>query len=135
MDQNKKNPFNAYKKTGVVTASKEKILLMLYESAIRFLKKGIEACDKKDIENSAYWIGRTLDIVNELRSTLNHKIDGDVTQRLEELYGFIIGRLLEGNIQRRSEPLTEALGILNTLYSAWDEAIKSLNKELNTQKP
>ncbi len=126
MTDDKKKQVGAYKRTGVVTASREKILLMLYEGAIRFVKKAIDlnTQDKKD--DGAYWAGRALDIVNELRATLNHKVDGDISGRLEELYGFIIGRLVEGSVQRKNEPLNEALGILNTLHDAWKEAIDSL---------
>ena len=36
----------AYKKTSVKTASKEQILLMLYQSAIKNCKKAIEAIEK-----------------------------------------------------------------------------------------
>jgi len=37
----------AYKKTSVETASKEQILLMLYQAAIKNCKKGIEAIEQK----------------------------------------------------------------------------------------
>ena len=41
---------NQYKKTAVNTASKEQILLMLYDGAIKFLHKAKLAFETKDIE-------------------------------------------------------------------------------------
>ena len=36
------NPYSQYQKTQVMTASREKVLLMLYEGAIRFTKHALE---------------------------------------------------------------------------------------------
>ena len=44
-----KAAYQKYKTTSVQSASREKLLLMLYEAAIRFIKKGIKAIEEKDI--------------------------------------------------------------------------------------
>ncbi len=126
--QNKKNPFGAYTKTGVITASREKILMMLYDGAIRFLKMAIAASDSKNLPEKNLYVGKTMDIVNELRASLNHKEGQDVAANLEGLYEFIQDRLLKGSIGSDPNSLNEALGILNTLRTAWDDAIQSLKQ-------
>jgi flagellar protein FliS len=126
--QKQKSPFGAYTKTGVITASREKILMMLYDGAIRFLKMAIAANDSKNLSEKNLYIGKTMDIVNELRASLNHKEGQDVAANLEGLYEFIQDRLLKGSIANEPNSLNEALGILNTLRTAWDDAIQSLKQ-------
>ncbi len=52
----------AYKKTSVQTASKEQILLMLYQAAIKNCKKAIEAIEQKNIAGKGVHIGKLQDI-------------------------------------------------------------------------
>ena len=133
--QKPKNPFQQYKNTEVITASKESILLMLYDGAIRFLKKAIVASNEKNLEEKNRFVGKTMDIVNELRATLNHKADQDIANHLEQLYDFVLDRLLKGSVENNPKYLEEAIGVLDTLKNAWEEAIKSLKQpQSNTQK-
>lgn len=120
---------NAYRSTEVLTANKEAILLMLYEGAIRFLKQAIEAVNKNDIQEKSRLIGRTQDIINELRATLNHKQGGELAGSLDSLYGFITDRLIEASKDNRTEKLSEAVSVLMTLHEAWQQAINSVKNE------
>lgn len=124
----KKNPFQQYKKTDVMTASKENILLMLYDGAIRFLKKAIEASQTNNLPEKNTFVGKTMDIVNELRATLNPKAGEDLVVHLEELYDFVLDRLLKGSLENNPKFLEEALNVLSTLREGWNEAIKKLKE-------
>lgn len=133
--QKPKNPFQQYKNTEVVTASKENILIMLYDGAIRFLKKAIAATSQNNLDEKNKYVGKTMDIVNELRATLNHKADENIANHLEQLYEFVLDRLLKGSMENNPKYLEEAMGVLETLRKAWDEAIKSLKQpQSNVQK-
>ena len=48
----------AYKKTSVHTASKEQVLLMLYQAAIKNCKKAILAINENDISAKGEYIGK-----------------------------------------------------------------------------
>ena len=61
--------YGAYKKTAVSTASKEQILLMLYQAAIKNCKKAIEAIHDKKIAAKGEYIGKLQDIVVKLVGT------------------------------------------------------------------
>lgn len=124
-----KKTLNAYRSTEVLTANKEAILLMLYEGAIRFLKQAIEAVNRNDIQEKSRLIGRTQDIINELRATLNHKQGGELAGSLDSLYGFITDRLIEASKDNRTEKLIEAFSVLTTLHEAWQQAIASVKNE------
>ena len=121
--------YQKYKTTSVQSASKEKILLMLYEGDIRFMKQALVAIDKKDIADRGLNIGRAFDIVMELNNTLNFEVGGDLAVRLEQLYMFVTDQLTQANIKNDKEPLQHALKTMETLYSGWVEAVEKLKRE------
>jgi len=129
-----KNAAQKYKQTSVQSASKEKILLMLYEGCIRFIKQAIVAIEKKDIADRGMNIGRAFDIINELNNTLNHDVGGDIAKNLEQLYMFVSEQLTKANATGDKKPLEESLKVLETLYSGWVEAIEKLKREDNLNK-
>ena len=119
----------AYKKTSVKTASKEQILLMLYQAAIKNCKKAMEAIDNKQIAQKGEHIGKLQDIIIELSNSLDHEVGGEVAQELASLYDYILYASTQANIKIEKEPLNGCLNVLNTLYQGWAEAIKSLKSE------
>jgi len=121
--------YQKYKTTSVQSASKEKILLMLYEGAIRFMKQALLAIDKKDIAGRGLNIGRAFDIVMELNNTLNFEAGGDLAKNLEQLYMFVTDQLTQANIKNDRVPLEHALKTMETLYSGWVEAVEKLKRE------
>ena len=90
----------AYKKTSIHTASKEQVLLMLYQAAIKNCKKGIEAIEKKDIAKKGEYIGKLQDIVIELNNSLDFEIGGKVAEELSSLYEYAL-LLNSGEYQNR----------------------------------
>lgn len=128
------NGFQAYKKTSVTSASREKLLLMLYEGAIKFTKLAIVAAEEKKIADRGQYIGRVYDIILELNNTLDHRVgDGSVAKNLEQLYMFITDQLTQANITGDPKYLKDALKILETLYDGWVKAVEQIKKE-NTEK-
>jgi flagellar protein FliS len=129
-----KSAAQKYKATSVQSASREKLLLMMYEGAIRFVKRAILACEQKNIAERGVNIGKAYDIVLELNNTLDHKVGGDIARNLEQLYMFITDKLTQANIKGDKAPLEEALKILETLYSGWQQAVEKLKKDESLQK-
>jgi len=129
-----KNAYQKYKQTSVQSASREKILLMLYEGAIRFMKQALIAIDKKDIADRGMNIGKAFDIINELNNTLNHEAGGAIAANLEQLYMFVSEQLTKSNATGQRKPLEDALKIMETLYTGWVEAIEKLKREESLNK-
>jgi flagellar protein FliS len=117
---------NAYKKTSVETASKEQILLMLYQAAIRNCKKAIECIEKKDVKGKGEFIGKLQDIVIELSNSLDMEVGGEIAEELNSLYDFILYQSTQANMKIEKEPLEGCLNVLTTLYDGWKEAVKNL---------
>jgi flagellar protein FliS len=123
------NAASKYKTTSIQSASKEKILLMLYEGAIKFIKLAIQGVEKKSVKDKCENIGRAYDIILELNNTLDHKVGGDVSARLEQLYQFMIEQLIKANIENNTESLKTVQKLLETLYEGWVQAIQKLKNE------
>lgn len=119
----------AYKKTSVQTASKEQILLMLYQAAIRNCKKAMEAIDNNNVAKKGEFIGKLQDIVIELNNSLDFEVGGEVAKELASLYDYILYSSTQANIKIEKEPLEGCLNVLNTLYDGWSHAIKELKTE------
>ncbi len=125
----------AYKKTSVQTASKEQILLMLYQAAIKNCKKAIEAIDEKNIAKKGEYIGKMQDIVVELSNSLDFEIGGDVAKELASLYDYILYASTQANIKIEKSHLDGCLKVLNTLYDGWTEAVKQIKTQTPTTTP
>jgi flagellar protein FliS len=124
----------AYKKTSVETASKEQILLMLYQAAIKNCKKAMEAIDQKNLAKKGEYIGKMQDIVVELSNSLDFEVGGDVAKELASLYDYILYSSTQANIKIEKSHLEGCLKVLNTLYEGWAEAIKNLKTQTSTNK-
>jgi flagellar secretion chaperone FliS len=119
------NPYKTYQKTQVTTASREKILLMLYEGAIRFTRLALVAMEEKKIADKGKYISKATAILSELMATLDFKSGGQLATDLENLYVFMIDKLIEGNIQNDAECLRVVENMLRTLYVAWQDVIEN----------
>jgi len=123
------NPYNKYKQTSVLSASREQILLMLYEGAIKFTKLAIQATEQKKIADRGHNIMRVFDIILELNATLDHKVGGELAKQLEQLYMFMMDQYTKANLKGEAEPLRANLKVLENLYDGWKQAIDKIKKE------
>lgn len=123
------NPYQKYKATSIQSASRERLLLMMYEGAIKFTKLAIKAINEKNIAERGMNIIRAYDIVMELNNTLDHKVGGDIAKNLEQLYMFMTDQYTKANIKGDVKPLEENLKMLETLYDGWLQAIEKLKKD------
>jgi flagellar protein FliS len=106
---------------------------MMYEGAIKYIKMAITAAEQKQIAERGINIGRAFDIILELNNTLDHKIGGEISKNLEQLYMFITDQLTKANITGDPQYLRSCLKILETLFDGWTKAIEQLKKD-NTDK-
>jgi len=125
---------NQYKQTSIMTASKGQILLMLYEAAIRNVKKATVAIENKDMVAKGVAIGKAHDILNELVNTLDFEIGGNIARELERLYNFMIEALIKANIENSKEKLENVQQLLATLLEGWRGAVMQVNKSAATKQ-
>src|SRR5262245_47313926 len=118
------NRSTAYKDTAVQTSSPTKLVIMLYEGSIRFLRESVTAIENKDLAQKRHTIDRAVAIVQHLHSTLDLDRGGDVAANLNRLYAYITSRILHGSATLETAALEEAIKLLTTLLSAWEEIAK-----------
>lgn len=118
----KDNPYNQYRETQINTANQGKLIVMLYDGAIKFLNIAIEnmkSPNTYDIANTN--IIKAQDIVTELLLSLNMNEGGEVSQNLFNLYMYFKKQLLEANIQKDPAVLQPVMDNLKMLRDAWDK--------------
>ena len=115
---------NTYQEIAVQTSSPTKLVVMLYEGAIRFLGQSVTAIKSKDIDTKRQSIDRAMAVIQHLQSTLDRDRGGDVAAELDRLYIYITSKVLEGSTRLQTEPIEEAIKLLNVLLSGWEEIVK-----------
>lgn len=113
---------NPYIKNSVETASPSKLLLMLYDGAIKFTKLSIQAMEEKNIQDAHNYNVRVQDIFEELMATLDFSYP--ISKQLYSLYEYMNHRLVEGNLRKDPAPLKEVLDFLTEYRAVWAEAAK-----------
>lgn len=122
------NGYEKYKKVDVSTASQNKLIVMLYDGAIKFLETACAAMDKKHGTEEAHNnIVKAQEIIYELLSSLNYDA-GDIAHRLASIYTYMNQKLTEGNISKTKPPLLEVIRYLKELKTAWEGVEEQMAK-------
>jgi flagellar protein FliS len=119
---------NPYLKTKVLTASPEELRLMLYDGAIKFCRQARHALTgpKKDYETSYNALTRAKNIILELSTSLNHKVDPDLCGKLAALYDYMFRRLIDANMERDETIIDEVIRLLEFERETWLMMLKKL---------
>lgn len=120
------NPYQKYKTNSILSASREQILLMLYEGAIKFTKQALEAAESNRIADRGKYILRAYDIVMELQLSLDHKIGGELSQQLDQLYAYILEQYTKANMTGDPKALKSTIKVLENLYEGWQQAVEKI---------
>jgi flagellar protein FliS len=115
---------NPYQEVAVQTSSPAKLVVMLYEGAIRFLNQSIAAIHAKDLETKRRSIDRAVAVIQHLQSTLDMTQGKEVAAELDKLYTYITSRILHASGKLEIAPLEEAIKLLTVLLSGWEEVAR-----------
>lgn len=118
-----------YKKSSIETASKEQILIMLYDGAILFLNKAKIAINNREIENAHNNLIAAQNILQEFIDSMDREVAPQLAENLISLYEYFIRRLIQANIKKQIEPIDEVLKYLKSLKATWEQAIVLAQKE------
>ena len=112
----------AYKNNSIQTASPAELTLMLYDGAIKFCNIALGALENNDIQKANTNIIKAEKIITEFRATLDFKYP--VAKDFELVYDYIYRRLIEANIHKDAEVLTEALKYIREMRDTWKEVMR-----------
>ncbi|MUM76129.1 flagellar export chaperone FliS [Pseudodesulfovibrio sp. F-1] len=117
------NPARAYLTTQVETTTQGELLIMLYDAAIKFLKRARIEMENKDYAKKGIYISKAMAIIHELAESLNKEKGGDITPKLNQLYMFCTSQLLKANIRMDIKMIDDVIRILDGLRSAYAQII------------
>ncbi len=113
------NGLDVYQNTAVTTQSKGRLVVMLYEGAIKFLKLGLKEMDTKNFEAKGNYLSKAQDIIFELNAVLDMEAGGEIATNLRKLYVYMNRRLNEANTQVDGDTVREIISLLEELNTSW----------------
>lgn len=115
-----------YRSASVETASPVRVVVMLYDGAIRFLRGAAQAMEEKDVAKKGEQLHRAHAIVSELQATLDEKQSPELCDQLSRLYDFVLDRIGQANMKGDPELLGPAVNVLLELRSAWSQVAEEM---------
>jgi flagellar protein FliS len=124
---------NAYKKASVNTLDQTKLIIMLYDGAIKNASFAVEHMKSGQIEKVHDCLIKTKNIVTELMATLNMDRGGDIAKNLQSLYSYMFSQLIEANMNKKTEPVVVVIDLLKELRAAWTQINSKKKNDAKTQ--
>jgi len=113
-----KNPHNHYKETQIMTASQDKLIVFLYEGAIRFINNAVTAVEEKKLDLCNNSLIRAQDIITELALSINFEA-GEIASKMYNLYMYFNKQLLEANINKDTEMMVQIRDMMADILESW----------------
>lgn len=110
---------DTYKEVAITTQGKGRLVVMLYDGAIKFLKLALNEFDTDNVEARWNYIKRALDIIDELNAVLNMEAGGEIAVNLRKLYLFMISRLHAANAKKDPQMVNDVITLLEELNQGW----------------
>ncbi len=117
---------NNYKNNAILTASPEKLVVMMYEGAIKNMEMARLELEKPDNDYApriGETLGKAMAIIGELRAVLDFEKGAPVAQELDRLYEFCLDRIYQTNLNRRPEDIRGPIRVMKTLKEGWDALV------------
>lgn len=118
----------SYKTVAVDTASPGKLILMLFDGALRFMRAaeiGFEIdCPRRQQEAVHNNLIRAQEIIQELQRALNLREGGEFAANMFRLYDFMGARLMEANLKKEPENIRVVARLLVQIRDAWEQMLR-----------
>jgi flagellar protein FliS len=111
--------WHTYLEQKILSADPIELIQLLYDAAVSEVREARRHLAAGDVERRCAAITKACDIFTELKSSLDHEKGGELSNRLDGLYGYILCRLLDANLRKDDAPLAEVLGLISTLNEGW----------------
>lgn len=105
--------------SGVAAADPHKLILMLMDGVLERIASARVALEQGELEAKIRHIQRAMDIVQELRGSLNMEAGGEIAANMAALYDYSGRQLVRANAENRVEPLDEVSHLVRQIRSAW----------------
>jgi flagellar secretion chaperone FliS len=107
----------AYQQGMVNSAHPVRIIVLLYEGAIRFVQQAQQSFAHPGLRGHA--LGRAHRIVSELLAALDHEKGGEIAQNLSRLYDYVLDVLIRANVEGNASGLDSVVQVLRELLEGF----------------
>ena len=123
---NARNAISAYQKVGVdaavEVADPHRLILLLFAGAQAAVGNARAAMQDKRTAAKGEAISKAIDIIgNGLKVSLDLEQGGEIAERLDALYDYLVLRLLHANLDNDLPALEEVAALLEDIHGAWRE--------------
>ncbi|MGX9758132.1 flagellar export chaperone FliS [Clostridioides difficile] len=122
------NPYNSYKQNSIMMASREQLLLMLVDGAVKYTKIAKISIENKDMERAHKELTRVQDIFTELMVTLDQSV-GQWAKDMYRVYDFVRYELSRANIRKDIQIIEGTLPVIEDIRDTWYAADKKSREE------
>lgn len=116
------NVAQIYKNSKEQTASKEDIITMMYDGAIKFCNIAITELEMKNMENVNTNMKKAQRVIEELTLTLDKRYP--VSQDFKRVYDYIYDLLVQANMKKDKELMEKACDEIRGMRDTWIEVVK-----------
>lgn len=109
----------AYQDNTVSTQNKGRLIVLLYDGAIKFMKLAIKELEAGNYEAKGQYINRAVDIITELNAVLDMEQGGEIAANLRKLYTFMNNRLAQANAKRDPNMIRDVMKLMEELNQGW----------------
>ena len=112
----------------MMTSSPGQLVVMMYDGVLKFVSIARAGCalpesDPERLQMVQNGVGRSLAIIDELRSTLDKEKGGEYAENLDRLYVYYSRRLLKAQISFDDAPLAEVEKLVGALRDGWAQML------------
>jgi flagellar biosynthetic protein FliS len=119
------NAYRTYTNATVSTASAPRIMMTMFEAALRHIHTAQAAYVKGDYRTGGSAAERAAAIVLGLQATLKREIAPALCDQLDAVYGFVVGRLTLAIGNTSAKYVEEAERVFLPIVEAFDQAVAS----------
>jgi len=111
---------NVGTQSSVESADSHRLVQMLMDGALEKISTAKGFMLRGAIAEKGAHISWAIAIIDGLRAALNKEKGGEIAQNLEDLYDYMGRRLLQANVENKTEMLDEVSSLMLEIKSAWE---------------
>lgn len=113
----------AYRMTSITTTDPARLIMLLYEGALKNLFLAREGVVKNDPVKRGEHLGKAISIITELLASVEGDPENEVVQFLRGLYSSMLKELMKVNISNDVKPIELSIKYLAQLKNIWKEQV------------
>ena len=106
--------------TNIDDASPHQLIAMLINGALSRLATAKGCIERKDFAGKGLQLGKSIDIIGGLQSSLDMETGGDISANLDALYDYMIRKLSEASLANDMSKVDEVISLLREIKTGWD---------------